>query len=89
MNRRNFFSNLFNGIVATQMAPSIIIPIFADRQIYKMSRVIKQPKYLKYRWVPESEQDLLHYHSITTELPMTGYIQNEIDMGIMTILRSL
>jgi len=92
INRRNFFSNLFSGIVAASIAPSIIVPRLADRQLWKPSRKIVVPRRkLKVTWTAELEQDLQAYYHIDAEKEITKYltqyaqtdIQNEIDQSFL------
>lgn len=86
MNRRRFFSNLFGGIVASSVAPSIIIPRLADRQLWKPT-IVCVPRKLKTVWTVELEQDLAAYHSIDADrelvLIMQREIQKEIDQEIL------
>lgn len=94
MNRRNFFSNLIGGIVAASVAPSIIVPRFADRTFWKPSKKIVIPHgKLKITWSSEMEQDLQAYHNIDAEKKLIRYmiedIQNEIDQDIIKKLRMI
>ena len=94
MNRRRFFSNLFGGIVASSVAPSIIIPRLKDRQIWKPdSKIIYSRRKLKVSWTDEMDQDLKAYYNIDAEreliLLMQREIQKEIDQEIIERMQRL
>lgn len=98
MNRRNFFSNLFRGIVATSIAPSIIIPRFEDHQIWKTpygseipevklilksEPIVAKVRKLKAVWTCELEHDLLAYHDIDAEKEITSILKQHINKNII------
>lgn len=72
-NRRRFFSNLFQGIVAAGIAPSIIVPCLTDRQIWKPNVVVPCRK-LKAMWTVEAEQELQAFYAIILTDNMTREI---------------
>jgi hypothetical protein len=84
--RRQFFGNLFKGIVVAGAAPSVIVSRFGDRQLWKPSRqvvtleittspIVAHPRKLETEWTIESEQYLHSYYGIDAEEYMNNLIK--------------
>lgn len=96
-NRRQFFSRLFGGIATASVAPSILIPKLADKQIWRprpqiielrltSTPIIVKPRKLKAKWTFEMEQDMQFYHSISQDdlgEVMRKQINQEIDAELV------
>lgn len=102
--RRQFFGNLFKGIVVAGAAPSVIVSRFGDRQLWKPSRqvvtleittspIVAHPRKLETEWTIESEQYLHSYYGIDADAELVRIlnreIQNEIDHDIVNRIRNM